>query len=328
MADVVERGRATSLLQRTASRWHRIWLAYRTTQEQHPHVTMAVLLVYSAVGTAWLLDHHVWPSPDIVAFGLFGFAVLSARPLSFLRDWLPFVLLVLGYVALAGIDPSVVTRAHVQFPIDADRFLVFGRLPTLSLQWRLWNPARPAWYDYLSTLIDPMHFIAPFVLAFVLWLRARPAFWRFVAAYLLVCYVGLAVYLLYPMAPPWWASNLHRIPAVASIQSDIHFGAAPVHVFSVTQYFGFNPVAAMPSIHAACSVLVGLAIWKVWPKWGWGAMLYPIAMSFAVIYTGQHYFVDVLAGWALSLGVFLLVWMAIPKRAASRSGSVLATSAG
>lgn len=298
----------TPLSQPKASPVVRFKRAYLAGQERHSRIVLAVQLLYLALFSGWLLYHHTWPAPDLIALGLLGFAFLTARLVSFLRDWSPFILLLLGYVGLAGIDGGVVARAHIGFPITADHALFFGHLPTTWLQAHLWHPGHPQWYDYMASVLYPMHFIAPLVVAFVLWMRQKRYYWKFVGSYLLLCYAGFATYLLYPMAPPWWAGNLKRIPSVAPVLSQIHWGGATNPVVLATKYFQPNPVAAMPSIHAAFPVLVWLVLWRIWPKWGWAAVVYPLAMTFSVIYLGEHYFIDCLAGWLYAAVAFYVVW--------------------
>jgi membrane-associated phospholipid phosphatase len=67
--------------------------------------------------------------------------------------------------------------------------------------------------------------------------------------------------------------------------------------------FASNPYAAMPSLHAMDALIVGIvmfgvvrsrlakALWLAWPAW----------VGFAVISTGNHYWLDVIAGFALAL---------------------------
>ena len=47
---------------------------------------------------------------------------------------------------------------------------------------------------------------------YLFWHWRRPLYVRFVRTYLVLMYTGFTLYLIYPMAPPWWASNLGRIP--------------------------------------------------------------------------------------------------------------------
>jgi membrane-associated phospholipid phosphatase len=293
---------------RLASPIVRFRRAYLAGQERHSRLLLVVQLLYAVLFCGWLIYHHTWPAPDLIAIGLLGFAFLTFRLVSFLRDWSPFILLLLGYVGLAGVDGSVVARAHIGFPIQADRAIFFGTLPTTWLQAHLWNPAHVQWYDYMASVLYPMHFIVPLLLAFALWMWKKRFYWKFVGSYLLLCYAGFATYLLYPMAPPWWAANLKRVPAVAPVLSQVHWGGATNPIVLATKYFQPNPVAAMPSIHAAFPVLVWLVLWRIWPKWGWAAVVYPLAMTFSVIYLGEHYFIDCLAGWVYAAAAFYFVW--------------------
>jgi membrane-associated phospholipid phosphatase len=148
----------------------------------------------------------------------------------------------------------------------------------------------------------------PLVFAFLLWMWRKRYYWRFVGSYLLLSYAGFATYVLYPMAPPWWAAGEGRIPPVASILDDVHFGVVTNPVVLATQFFKPNPVAAMPSIHAAFPVLVWLVAWRIWPRAGWALLPYPLAMGFAVVYMGEHYAIDVVAGWLYAIVAFCAVW--------------------
>lgn len=277
-------------------------------QQRQPRLLLAVQLLYLAAFTVWLLVSHTWPAPDVVMAGLLLCAVLSARGLRFLRDWTPFLLLLLAYVGLTGLVPGLATRAHIGFPIAADRALFGGQVPTVWLQAHFYQTGHPHWYDYGATLLYPMHFVVPLLLAYVFWHWRPQYFRRFVIAYLLLCYAGFLTYLIYPMAPPWWAYRYHRLPPVHLILYEVHYGRLANPVASAAQFFRANPVAAMPSLHAAFPVLVWLVLWRVWPKWGWAVVVYPLAMSWAVVYLGEHYVIDCLAGAGYALAAFGTVW--------------------
>jgi membrane-associated phospholipid phosphatase len=188
---------------------------------------------------------------------------------------------------------------------------LFGQVPTNFLQAHLWDPEHLHWYDYASAYLHTSYFLVPLGFAFVLWLRDRRTYWRFVASYLLLTYAGFITYVLFPMAPPWWASNAGMIPHVDTILDTVLSQHGASHPISLAyQYFESNPVAAMPSLHAAFPTLVWLVAWRIWPRWGWALVLYPLAMGFAVVYMGEHYAIDVLAGYAYAVGAFTAVWLA------------------
>ncbi|MCC6380992.1 MAG: phosphatase PAP2 family protein [Dehalococcoidia bacterium] len=266
-------------------------------------------LAYCGAIAGWLLYAGNWPTPDQIGIALFVFAVLMGRGLAFLRDWSPFILLILSYEAMRGLADGLVANTHVQFAIDGDRALFGGTLPTVFLQRHLWDPNHLHWYDYLSAFMHPMHFIVPLAFAFVLWTRSKRLYWRFVASYLLLSYAGFLTYVLFPAAPPWYASNAGRIPHIDKILDLVLWrNSTSQPVVLVYKYFDANAVAAMPSLHAAFPVLLWLIVWKLRPRWGWLTIVYPLTMDFAVVYMGEHYVTDVLAGTVYGAAAFAAVW--------------------
>jgi len=69
----------------------------------------------------------------------------------------------------------------------------------------------------------------------------------------------------------------------------------------------------MPSLHASYTLLIALFfIRRLRGRWRHLLWIYPLAMAFALVYTGEHYVVDVLAGWLYCIGVYFAVeWVAV-----------------
>jgi len=143
---------------------------------------------------------------------------------------------------------------------------------------------------------------------YLFWHWRRPLYVRFVRTYLVLMYTGFTLYLIYPMAPPWWAGDLGRIRQIAPILSLVHWKGIGDPVGILTATFQPDPVTAMPSMHAAFSMLVWLVLWRMWPRRGWIAVLYPLAMATTVLYTGDHYVIDIFVGWLFALVAFTVVW--------------------
>ena len=62
----------------------------------------------------------------------------------------------------------------------------------------------------------------------------------------------------------------------------------------------------MPSLHAGLSILVATyLITRLRSPWRWLMVLYPVAMSFMLVYYAEHYVIDIIAG-----GVCVVVVMA------------------
>lgn len=284
--------------------------AYIDSQDRHFRLLVTVQVAYFLLLFAALILTQNWPTADQVGIALFVLALIAARPLRFLRDWFPFVFLVLSYEALRGLSNGLSGDAHIGFPITTDEHL-FGTVPTVWLQDHLWDPNHLHWYDYMAAFVHPLHFILPLALAFVLWMRSPRHYWRFVGSYLLLTYAGLVTYVLYPMAPPWYASDLGHIPHVDTILGQVLWQHSASHpIVFVYDHFDPNPVAAMPSLHAAFPVLVALVCIYLRPKWGWLAIAYPLLMDFSVVYLGEHYVTDVIAGTIYGALSFYLVWVA------------------
>ena len=85
---------------------------------------------------------------------------------------------------------------------------------------------------------------------------------------------GFATYVLFPAVPPWLAArhgsigSANRTIAIVWHHVPIaHFGS----LFEKGQTYA-NNVAAMPSLHAAFSLLIVLYVWRLVPRW-WRPLL-------------------------------------------------------
>ena len=77
-----------------------------------------------------------------------------------------------------------------------------------------------------------------------------------------------------------------------------------------------NDVAAVPSLHAAFAMLFALYLWRLVPRYVRPLLaLYPLAMTVALVYLGEHYAVDCIAGWIYALAAFVSVNWAFERHA-------------
>ena len=137
-----------------------------------------------------------------------------------------------------------------------DRWLGLGEIPTVRLQDWIWQ-GHLQWYDHALSLLDRLHFIVPPTLLLLIWLERREVYYRCAATLLAVSFAGALTFLAFPAAPPWLASKHELIPHVARI-GYIEGGSSPVETsksWIETQILP-NPVAAVPSLHAAYALLV------------------------------------------------------------------------
>src|SRR5262249_19254881 len=152
--------------------------------------------------------------------------------------------------------------------------------------------------DVLSNLVAWTYWNSEFTVVglALLWvyLRRHDAFWKFRNAIIGANLVGLIGYIVLPTAPP------RMFPSIGFIDH---------HTNGVVQ-LAANPYAAMPSLHAADALIVGLVlaslvrrpiwkiVWLVWPAW----------VPFAVMATGNHFWLDVAAGLVLGSAAMYVVY--------------------
>jgi membrane-associated phospholipid phosphatase len=256
--------------------------------------------------------------------------------------WLPLGAVLLAYWLAAAVNEPLRGRfrqgapnhlglpLHVVEPVRVDEF-VFGGLPTSWLQQRLYDPSGPRWYDAVVAVVYVSHFVVIPAVAVVLWRWARPRFRAWIGGVGLMVGIGTTVYIAYPMAPPWIAAELglagpaHRISGAGWD----YLGLSPVADLLGAGQASANPVAAMPSMHAAAPALVAAFFWAGASWWGRLALvLYPLAMGFALVYTAEHYVVDVVAGGLIAAAV-VIAWTAGRRWSARRAaGSAQGTGTG
>jgi membrane-associated phospholipid phosphatase len=187
-----------------------------------------------------------------------------------------------------------------------DRWLGFGELPTQRLQHWLCgsscaNLGAGRWYDTIFTATYVTHFVCGLTLAVILWLRSRDEWARWMRRYLTLNLAGLFVYIVYPMVPPWMASDDGSFtPSVERMTGRGGHGPGLQLAQVITGPIG-NPVAAMPSLHVGTACLVAFfAISRLRSRARWLLLLYPVTMTTGLVYFGEHYVVDALAGAALA----------------------------
>jgi hypothetical protein len=271
--------------------------------------TIAIISVIYIVGVSiYMLAHRYWFSPDqFFVFALIG-ALFLGRTHQFIRDWGPFLFLFFGYEFMRGLVPLVSKNVNILPMIHADK-MMFGFVPTIWLQTHLYTPSHLHWYDYLLVTMYICHFITPMIIGYIFWLKDRSFFKEYAIGLLLLSYAGFFTYIAYPAMPPWMASEQGYLPPVQSVTSIVmaHFLPPTIQVPSIYSFMRANPVAAMPSLHAAFPLLIFLFVLKQYGKKGIVFFPYVFGVWFAVMYLGEHYFIDVLVGALYATAAFLFV---------------------
>jgi len=124
--------------------------------------------------------------------------------------------------------------------------------------------------------------------------------------------VGLLGYVLMPTAPP------RMFPEWGFSDTLAEYGTVSHDSGLIT--FAANPYAAMPSLHGMDALIVGIVmatvcrsllarvLWLAWPAW----------VTFAVMGTGNHYWLDCAVGFAIALAVAALLFRGRLRRVLTR----------
>jgi hypothetical protein len=167
--------------------------------------------------------------------------------------------------------------AHRVYELTFQNFVDQRHLLETAVSWTYWNS----------------EFTVVGLTVLFVYLRRHDAFVGFRNSILLANLIGLVGYVVMPTAPPRLLGvgfvNQHRDGLVS---------------------LAANPYAAMPSLHAADALIVGVvmfsvcrsrwakAFWAVWPVWVW----------FAVMATGNHFWLDCAAGVLVAIISMALVY--------------------
>lgn len=291
-------------------------------------IVTGVVLVYIALVLVVSFHFNISLTPDRLVLLIVIAALATGRVRQFLKDWSIFLIILLAWQVLSGMSRNFGhLKPHVTEMIRLDRFLFSGQLPTLWLQHRFYTPGHIQWYDVGASVLYMMHFAFPLLFAFALWYWRRPIFLEFMVAFLILSLAGFATFVLFPAAPPWIAADWwHYFPHVYRIFSVATTVFGPHQSFSILyqwmwQHGGWDLFGAVPSEHAAFPFLCFLYARRVWPRAGLIVLPYCACVWVAVVYLGEHYAADVIAGVLYAAVAYVLVarvvapsWTSKPDR--------------
>jgi membrane-associated phospholipid phosphatase len=257
-----------------------------------PPVIIAVLLVgaLALCSQVWIRDRRGDSINPALLLGLF------------------FLFIGMMAYARAMADQAGFTVQYA-YVISSDEAIFFGSVPTVWLQDALHTPGVINVIDVLASLIYFSYFVVPLVVGTVLW-HVNPRLFRvYLTTTILMIGVGSALFTLFPTAPPWLAALDGHLPPVFRIAPEVAEIVRPGFYERGYQAVGINDVAAFPSYHTAQTVAVALATWQLGRRLRIVGTLYAVSMGLSLVYLGEHYASDVLAGAALAL----LGWVAALK---------------
>jgi membrane-associated phospholipid phosphatase len=251
-------------------------------------------------------------------------AICVATPRTRARDVAACSLQMWAYLAAYEMphdDPHALERrVRIDYPVRVDRVLGCGVPPTLRLQRLLSAPGQTRRVEKVLVWTHWLWFAVPHVATAYVLVRHRERFGRAAAQTYAVFDLGAVVYWLVPTAPPWYAAERgrlgdHRTPRVRRMMVEYGEQFWKHRWGPLYSVLGGNPLAAMPSLHFATSVNAAHLLSESGPVAGTLGWTYALTLGLALVYLGEHYAIDLLAGLALTESVRLLTPVAGPALA-------------
>jgi hypothetical protein len=281
---------------------------------RNDRIVLLTLAIFVAFLALLALEHGFALSPDVVAVAGALLLVLVVRNRPSLREWSAFLVLGLAYELIRGDTGALLATLHVGDMAALERTLFAGYLPAQVLQ--AWLHPRHGLdvVAAVATILYILHTALPVVVGAFLWVRDRAGYYDYLAALVVLSMAAFVTYLILPVAPPWWAAahgflnGASGQPELAYLQPGAFDSLAASagldgHVLFGLTFGEISPdqIASFPSLHAAYPFLAYLVARRVLGRARWAVLAYAAAVWFAVVYLGDHYVVDVIAGFVYTL---------------------------
>jgi membrane-associated phospholipid phosphatase len=181
--------------------------------------------------------------------------------------------------------------SHALSVVHAERALGLFHEQAVQAVFVRWDTVTDAFNAYYGGT----HFLIPAIVLAWLLLRHPERYGRARTSLVATTAVAFVCFWLYPVAPP------RLLPASFGIVDTMRT-TAPGHVESTLINAAGDQYASMPSLHVAWAVWCALALYPVVRHRVLRGLIiaYPVMTTAVVIATGNHYFLDALAGGVLA----------------------------
>ncbi len=292
---------------------HGLWLASRRAG--------AVAALVAAVLAVAVLRLGAQEVVYLTGFAAGAVVLYFARRLGDVRWWSAYVLGFLAFAYVRTLSDETGVPWQYGYVIDIEELLGAGTAATVWMQERWFTAGESGAFDLLMFAVYISYFIVPQLAAILVWRAHRGRFRVYVAATLATFYIGLLVGFVLPTAPPWLAAQEGYLPQVYRVIVEVTSEAE-----TNTREIGYslasaNPVGAMPSLHMGITVIVALAAASYGRALATAGALYAAAMALALVYLGEHYAVDLIAGGVVAGGAWAVASRRLSGESASRENA-------
>jgi hypothetical protein len=247
------------------------------------------------------------PSATVAALAAGPLSIAVLKPRSKARDAALYFVQMWGFIQAHELpydDPErLERRLKVAYPINFDRMIGGGELPNARLQTALRGRSKAL--DKTLTWAHWLWFMEPHTALMWILYRDGEQFPRAARQVAAVYDIGCSIYFAVPTAPPWWAAaNGHtgeeRVERIMLPIGEETWGRAWPRMYGSLDT---NPWAAMPSLHFGSALMTAVVLSDVGVVEGLVGWTYALTLGFALVYLGEHYVGDLLAGAAVVAAV-------------------------
>jgi len=157
--------------------------------------------------------------------------------------------------------------------------------------------------DAFNAYYGGTHFLIPVLVLAWLFIRHPAHYARARTALAVITGLAFVCFWVFPVAPP------RLLPARFGIVDTLVAPDGSGHFDSVLISTAGDKYASMPSLHVAWAVWCALALYPVVRHWALRALAvaYPLMTTLVVVATGNHFFLDVIAGALLACATWVVV---------------------
>lgn len=277
--------------------------------EKFPINWIPVFLLVTFILLTSLFNLQYGTNAIIIVILLIG--IVRKDGITLIKDWLPPLAILYAYEVLRSeafdlaqdlgrvliVDPLVSFESAI--------FSFIGDIPTVILQ-EVLQPVvtAPNWYDYVFLIFYGIFFWGWALAGFYFWLKDRKLFKKYMYGLVLFSLLSVIVFVLYPTAPPWYASDIGAIGHVDRVLWESRFFGN--FSFYNLQEVGRNDFAAVPSHHTAWTFYMALFFVYHLGKKGLIFFLIPFGVALATWYGAEHYVFDSIIGMIFATVSFLI----------------------
>lgn len=217
---------------------------------------------------------------------------LATKSREFLRSSVLIITIILTYEALQGLTGALVNSGSVVSLAGLDKALV-GFDFTSAIQTA---------FDSTTTTLVSTYFYGLHVLLIVIaiglfWFKDRLVYRGYTYSMIITSYLALLTFIVLPSAPPWFVGAAKDLLVTGDKMLPSVLQSAQAMLLS-----GESDVfAAFPSLHAAYATLFSFFMFRLGRKYGVASLPIVSGVYFSIIYLGQHYLIDLLAGIAYAM---------------------------